>query len=98
LFAADFTCAPVLITEDFRTLLLCIDLAVQRLISSINNCQHKDNSTTDNKRKYPIIRKIEIFSKFNPFKSTIFQAEEIETITIDVVVFLFKDDESFPLS
>jgi len=46
----------------------------------------------------PLFRKIEIFSKFNPFKCTIFQAEEIETITINVVVFLFKDDESFPLS
>jgi len=34
-----------------------------------------------------VLRKIERFSTSNPFKCTVFQAEELETTTINVVVF-----------
>lgn len=88
LFAAAFTCAYVLISENFRTLLLMLWFGCAEtrflplIIVSIKTIpQH---TIPEN---ILVFRKFERFSKSNPFKCTVLQAEELETITINVVVF-----------
>jgi hypothetical protein len=88
LFAAAFSCASVLISENFRILLLMLWFGYAEtkflplIIVSIKTIpQH--TITED----LLVLRKIERFSPSNPFKCTVSQAEELETTTINVVVF-----------